>query len=473
MNATAKLKDLTEVTGIATVAAHATDTGGTADTPHLDPAPEWARVEVLARCLQASQAGQEPTEALLRDLAQGQARVQSLRGGAGPWSRLPTEGLPPLAFDLLACIYAAEAAPRVGWLYQELQPGCAHAFATPALLQQMLALETGETAALHGLVGVGGELLRRGLVELDGRGACAQLRPRSETLAVLLGQPRADIAPPGTVRVHRLGTWEELVLPPRSRAMLSEYLLWLRHRDLIVKHWGGAWTGGPVALLSGPSGTGKSFAAGVLAQELGWPLYRVDLASLVSKYIGETEKNIGQLLDAADGRELVLQFDEVDALMSKRGEVKEARDRYANMEVSYLLARIEEHRGPCILTTNLRQQIDKAFARRFQMVIEFPRPDVDSRRRLWQRMLPPRAPLSPEVDVGFLAAAVTLSGGNIRNAALHAAYLAAGDGTAIDLGHIALGVWRELAKERQQVPISALGALAAHLPQGIVRDPEE
>lgn len=467
MNTTAELTSLTEVTGIATGSESATGTGSSA---HGGLALEWARVEVLARCLQAAQARREPAEALLQDLALSQARVQPLRGATGPWSRLPTGGLPPLAFDLLACIYAAEATPRVGWLYQELQPGCAHAFATPALMQQMLALEADETAALHGLIGTDGELLRRGLVELDGRGACSQLRPRSEPLAVLLGRAQADIAPPGTVRVHRLGTWEELVLPPESQVMLSEYLLWLRHRDTVVGDWGGVWTGGPVALFSGPSGTGKSFAAGVLARELGWPLYRVDLASLVSKYIGETEKNIGRLLDAADGRDLVLQFDEVDALMSKRGEVKEARDRYANMEVSYLLARIEEHRGPCILTTNLRQQIDKAFARRFQMVIEFPRPDVDSRRRLWQSMLPPRAPLATEIDLDFLAAAVTLSGGNIRNATLHAAYLAAGEGTAIGLGHIALGVWRELAKERQQVPTSSLGALADHLPQSILGD---
>ena len=113
----------------------------------------------------------------------------------------------------------------------------------------------------------------------------------------------------------------------------------------------------------------------MLANALGWPLFRVDLAALVSKYIGETEKNIGRLFDATHGRRVVLQFDEVDALMGKRGELREARDRYANMEVSYLLARIESHDGPCILTTNLRSQIDKAFCRRFQMVVEFPRPD--------------------------------------------------------------------------------------------------
>jgi len=441
---------------------------------HMDGMePEWARVEILALCLQASQAGQKPEAALLHGLEQAQERIQPIRGNNGPWSQLPTHGLSALAFDLLACVYAAEAVPRIGWLYQSLQPGPTQPFATPGLLQHMLALDARETVAMHALIGEQGELVRRGLLEVEGRGALTRLLPRSEPLGFLLGRPRPEMTPPGTVRVRRLASWEDLILPPDREAMLHEYLLWIRERPKVVGQWGGYRTGGPVALFSGPSGTGKSFAAGVLAHALGWPLYRVDLAGLVSKYIGETEKNIGRLLDAAHGRELVLQFDEVDALMSKRGEVKEARDRYANMEVSYLLARIEEHDGPCILTTNLRQQIDKAFTRRFQMVIEFPRPNVEARRRLWQSMLPPGAPLDASVDADFLASAVNLSGGNIRNSALHAAYLAAGDNRPIDLSHIALGVWRELAKERPQAARSALGGLADYLPATAVADASE
>ena len=191
---------------------------------------------------------------------------------------------------------------------------------------------------------------------------------------------------------------------------------------------------------------------------------------MVSKYIGETEKNIGMLFDAAHGQEMVLQFDEVDALMSKRGEVKEARDRYANMEVSYLLARIEDHQGPCILTTNMRAQIDKAFTRRFQIVVEFPRPDEAARAKLWKRMLPPQAPLADEIDVEFLAKAVNLTGGNIRGAALHAAYLAAEDRQPIGLCHIAIGVFREMAKDRLQLSKSDLGSLASHLPSEVCSD---
>jgi len=185
----------------------------------------------------------------------------------------------------------------------------------------------------------------------------------------------------------------------------------------------------------------------------------------VSKYIGETEKNLNRLFDVAHGRSMILQFDEADSLFCKRGEVKEARDRYANMEVSHLLARIESHQGPVILTTNLRKQLDPAFARRFQVVVDFPRPDAAARTRLWQRLLPSRAPRDPEVDPAFLGASVNLTGGSIRNAALHAAYLAAGAGRPLDLGHVALAVWRELGKDGRELNPSDLGALAAYLPK--------
>lgn len=246
---------------------------------------------------------------------------------------------------------------------------------------------------------------------------------------------------------------------------LREFLLWLRHRETVEGQWGGRMGGGPVALFSGPSGTGKTLAASVIAHELGWPLYRIDLGKLVSKYIGETEKNLNQLFDAAHGRPMVLQFDEADSLFGKRGEVKDARDRYANMEVSHLLARIEEHRGPCILTTNLHEHLDTAFVRRFHVVIGFPRPDKEARVQLWKRLLPPRAPRHDDVDPQFLGQAVNLTGGGIRNAALYAACLAAEEGGAIELRHVALGVWREMAKDASPRSRADLGALAHHLPE--------
>lgn len=430
---------------------------------------EWERVDVLMQCLRASQAGQSPETALIRHLEHLQAQVEQIRVSSdSPWHRLPIRNLPPLALDILACVYASEAQPRIGWQYQELQPGSAQPYVTPAFLQLLLALNHHELSVMQQLTSMHGELKRLQLIEADGEGAFVPLRPVHSALARLLQWSQVQMAPPGSYPVRQSAHWHELVLPPDRERMLREFMLWIRHRETVVDAWGGATVGGPVALFSGPSGTGKTFAARVIATELGWPLYQVDLARLVSKYIGETEKNIGRLFDAAHDQEMVLQFDEVDALMSKRGEVKEARDRYANMEVSYLLARVEDHCGPCILTTNMRNQIDKAFTRRFQMVVEFPRPDEAARAQLWARMLPPRAPLADEVDVEFLAVAVNLTGGNIRNAALHAAYLAADDARPIDLSHIAIAVYRELAKDRPQLNKSDLGLLTSHLPDEMI-----
>lgn len=434
--------------------------------------PEWSRIGLLAQSLLNQLQQREADTVLHQKLQALQTQIALPRASGGAWQCLNVSGLPPLAFDILACIFAVAAEPRIGWQYQEIQSE-RQSYPTPVLIRQLLALDDDETSQLYHWLGVGGELSRRGLVESIqqhgvGDGLFTPLRPTRTALTALLGWRPGEAAPPGAMRVQTKAHWDELVLAPERKRMLREYLLWLRHHQQVVDDWGGSFTGGPIALFSGPSGTGKTFAAGVIANELGWPLYRVDLAALVSKYIGETEKNLGRLFDAADGRAMVLLFDEVDAVMSRRGEIREARDRYANMEVSYLLARIENHRGPCILTTNLRKQIDPAFFRRFQMVVEFPRPDVNCRARLWQRLLPPLAPLAADVNCQILAQSVNLTGGNIRNAALHAAYLAADEQMPIGLGHIAVAVWRELTKVKPQLKRHDLGALAAALPAGIL-----
>ena len=429
---------------------------------------EWQRLDVLVRCLMDSRMGKTQNADLLDQLQQFQHQVELLRDSmASPWNKLPTHDLPPLAFDVLAAIYVSDAQPRVGWLYQELQAGVTQPYITPALLQILLALSDSEVSILHGLIGDEGELVKRHLIICDGNTPYHALRPAQGTVSALMGWPQKEIVPPGAIRIKQQVDWSDLVLPVNCKQMLKEYLLWLSHRDTVVNKWGGRQIGGPLALFSGPSGTGKTFAASVIANELGWPLYRVDLSRLVSKYIGETEKNLSLLFDAAHGKPMVLQFDEADALMSKRGEIKEARDRYANLEVSYLLARIEDHQGPCILTTNLRNQIDKAFCRRFQMVIEFPRPDEKARMELWQKMLPQRAPLNEHVDLQLLGESINMTGGNIRNAALHAAYLAAEDEAAINMTHIAIAVWRELAKERPQLTKGDLGSIGVHLPKSV------
>ncbi len=430
-------------------------------------AVEWERLALLGNCLHQARNGSQVEPGTLEKLQEMQAQVEEVRSPSGPWQPLDVAGLSPIEMDILASVLAPESEPRIGWMYQSLQAGCAQPFPTPALLQDLLALEESEVALMYASLGEDGLLRRKGLIVWEGTDPFQTIRPAPGLTARLQGWPLHTPAPPGSIAVRERPSWDDLVLPDDRMLMLDEFMLWLRHRSTVVGDWGGLATGGPVALFAGPSGTGKTFAAAVLASDLGWPLYRVDLAKLVSKYIGETEKNLNQLFDAAHGQSMFLQFDEVDSLMSKRGEVKEARDRYANMEVSHLLSRIESHVGPCILTTNLRNHLDQAFSRRFQMVVEFPRPDAEARSRLWQRLLPARAPREAEVDPDFLGRAVNLTGGGIRNAALHAAYLAAGAGKPINIGHLATAVWRELGKEGREVVPSDMGVLAQHLPDGI------
>lgn len=430
--------------------------------------PEWQRLELLGHLLALARRGQAAGDELVAELAGLQAAVEASRADGSPLAGAPGGGarLAAIDCDVLACAVAAEAEPRLGWMFQGLQPGTPQPYPTPALIQELLALDAAGAGELYAALADGAPLRRAGLVHLDRVEPYEPVRPAPGVTARLLGRGEGESAPPGAVRVPVDAGWDDLVLPPDRLAMLRELLLWVRHRDIVFGAWRGRDCGGPVGLFAGPSGTGKTFAAAVLAGDLGWPLYRVDLGRLVSKYVGETEKNLNRLFDAAHGRRLVLQFDEADSLFSKRGEVREARDRYANMEVSHLLARVEAHQGPCILTSNLRRNLDPAFARRFQVVVDFPRPDAAARTLLWRRLLPPGAPLAADLDADFLGAAVNLTGGSIRNAALHAAFLAAAGGGTVGLPEVALAVWRELAKEGRELTLQDLGALAPHLPEG-------
>jgi len=427
---------------------------------------EWQRLELLGRLAVHLRQGEEAPPPLLAELRELQDQVAIHRANGFPLHRLAGETLTGLECDLVLAAVAPEAEPRLAWMFQSLQLGTPQPYPTPILLQELLALDSSLAGDLHRALAEGSLLRRRGLVEVDPEGPFQPIRPGRGVTAHLLGRPLPEPPPPGTSPVPVRPAWEDLVLPPDRITMLRELMLWIRHRETVFGAWQGRDCGGPVALFSGPSGTGKTFAAAVLAADLGWPLYRVDLGRLVSKYIGETEQNINRLFEAAHGRPMVLQFDEADSLFGKRGEVKEARDRYANMEVSHLLARIESHQGPCILTTNLRRNLDPAFARRFQVVIDFPRPDAPARTRLWQRLLPPAAPLGEDLDLTFLGEAVNMTGGSIRNAALHAAFLAAGAGRPIALAEVALAVWRELGKEGRDLTLADLGPLAPALPAG-------
>ncbi|WP_017663609.1 ATP-binding protein [Baaleninema simplex] len=233
-------------------------------------------------------------------------------------------------------------------------------------------------------------------------------------------------------------TWDDLILPEKTKETLQQILNSARARFRVYHQWGLTQKRprglGLCALFSGYSGTGKTTAAEIIAQELNLDCYRVDLSNIVSKYIGETEKNLKRIFDAAEGGGVVLLFDEADALFGKRGEIKEARDRYANQEVSYLLQRIETYPGLTILTTNLKQAIDEAFERRFKFIVDFPKPDYWQRQEMWERMFPLETP-TQGLDFDLLPK-LNVSGGNLANVALEAAFRAAAEEEAIQMKHI-------------------------------------
>ena len=245
-------------------------------------------------------------------------------------------------------------------------------------------------------------------------------------------------------------TWDDMVLPADGLAQLREMCARLRHRAVVLERWGygrkHARRQGITALFSGQPGTGKTMAAEIIACELGLDLFRIDLSAVVSKYIGETEKNLEKIFTAADQGEAVLLFDEADAIFGKRSEVRDARDRYANVEVAYLLQRLEAYDGLAVLTTNLLGSIDNAFLRRLDCVLEFPLPEEPERLRIWRLALPGEAPLGPDVDLPFLARKFKLAGGHIRNIALTGAFLAAEDGDSIRMRHLARATRREYQK---------------------------
>jgi AAA+ superfamily predicted ATPase len=253
-------------------------------------------------------------------------------------------------------------------------------------------------------------------------------------------------------------SWDDLVLPPTTLSRLKELSAAIRLRHIVYSEWGFArrLSGalGIKALFGGPSGTGKTMAAGVIAREVGLDLLKVDLSGVVSKYIGETEKNLDRVFASARAGNALLFFDEADAIFGKRSEVKEAHDRYANIEVAYLLQKIEEHEGVVVLATNLRRNMDEAFSRRIHYTVDFPKPDVALRERLWREMVPREAPVATDVDFEFLARQFDLTGGDIRNVVLDAAFLSAQADQAIGMRAIVRALERQLGKQGK-APTSA------------------
>lgn len=278
--------------------------------------------------------------------------------------------------------------------------------------------------------------------------ACrAQARPRLDDLAHGI-DPRA--------------TWEDLVLPPAQLQVLRSIAAHVRRRARVYDDWGFASKGtrglGISALFSGVSGTGKTMAAEVLANELRLDLYRIDLSAMVSKYIGETEKNLRRVFDAAEEGGAILLFDEADALFGKRSEVKDSHDRYANIEVSYLLQRVESYRGLAILTSNMKNALDPAFMRRIRFIVSFPFPDTAQRIEIWRRIFPEDTP-TDGLNLSQLAR-LNLSGGNIRNLALNAAFFAADSEEPVRMKHLLAAAQAEYAKLEKPLGEAEIGGWA-------------
>jgi SpoVK/Ycf46/Vps4 family AAA+-type ATPase len=262
-------------------------------------------------------------------------------------------------------------------------------------------------------------------------------------------------------RIVSQAGWNDLVLPDDQLRQLKEIAAHVRRSHQVHHQWGWAQRGGSglgiTALFAGPSGTGKTMAAEVLANELDIDLYRIDLSQIVSKYIGETEKNLRRIFEAAEHGGAMLVFEEADSMFGKRSDVKDSHDRYANLEVSYLLQRMESYKGLAILTTNLKGALDIAFMRRLRFVIAFPFPDQAQRAEIWRRVFPKQTPMG-DCNPAQMAR-LSIAGGAIRTIAVNAAFMAAEDGSPVELRHLSAAARREYAKLEKPITAAEFGGL--------------
>jgi len=286
----------------------------------------------------------------------------------------------------------------------------------------------------------GGELSSSSLHELLWASACDVSRPKFLNLA-------QQITPKSTL--------ENLVLPEREKQLLNDIIIHVAQRHKVYQDWGFENTSsrglGINALFCGSSGTGKTMAAEAIANELHLDLFRIDLSAVVSKYIGETEKNLSKLFDTAEDTGAILFFDEADALFGKRTDIKDSHDRHANIEINYLLQRMENYRGLAILATNLKETLDAAFTRRLKFIINFPFPDEKSRLEIWKNIYPKQTPTDNNIDYRQLAK-LNITGGNIKNIALYSAFLAANQNTTINMQHIKRATQTEYTKIEKPLP---------------------
>lgn len=407
----------------------------TAPEPRALMATLWAREAALAgRALLVE--GTAAGSAL--DALADAAPVLFVHGGSGPLAGRPR---------LRVLLPALDAAEQTAVWHKHLGPGAER-------LNGALSAVTGQFRLGYSDVVAAAAVARPALAR-DPEGAGDTLWQAARGVA----RPRLrDLA----TEIPPCARWGDIVLPKRELRTLHAICAQVRHRQQVYRDWGFAPEGGRglgvTALFSGPSGSGKTMAAEVLAADLKLDLFRVDLSQVVSKYIGETEKNLATVFDAAEDGGAILLFDEADAILGKRSEVRDSHDRYANMEVSYLLQRMETYGGLALMTTNFRAALDKAFARRLRFVVEFPFPGYDERLEIWRRAFP-EAAQTEGIDPARLAR-LGVAGGSIRSIALNAAFLAAQEGAPIRMAHLSAAAECECVKLEKTITTAETGGWA-------------
>ncbi|NOZ06905.1 MAG: ATP-binding protein [Chloroflexi bacterium] len=405
-------------------------------------------------------AGVSPAQAVR--LALRDARLNGATPFLSGWDACLIDGSPPpeLLAEVLAYPEVTIIGGRVPWQPADMERDrnlLWLEFPTPSYAQRQALwchyLGTGASEDVSALAGQ--FLLTAGQIRdavASAQDAAAQ-RGSPLQSADLFAAARAYSNPRLSRLAHKIiprYDWHDIVLPDDQRTLLHEIVATVRGRPQVLEQWGVgrklASSKGVTILFAGPPGTGKTMSAEIIAHELNQDLYKIDLSTIVSKYIGETEKNLERIFIEAQASNAILFFDEADALFGKRSEVRDSHDRYANIEISYLLQRMEAYDGVTILATNLRANLDEAFTRRLQFAVDFPFPEEADRLRIWQTLFPPDVPRDAELDFGLLARRFKLAGGNIRNILVSAAYLAAADGGQVTMDHLLHGTRRELQK---------------------------
>jgi hypothetical protein len=388
---------------------------------------------VDAQELDASQPGDGPAQALRRLL--GRLQGLTFLAGRDPW---PDPHLEMITLDVARPTPAEQKAAWTAALASQPETGLNGRSASRLAGQFNLNVPAIHGALRAALPGAPGQ---DGLSERLWQACLVRSRPRMEALAQRI-DPRA--------------TWQDIVLPEAQERLLRQISAQVGQRNIVYDEWGfrqrmnrGL---GINALFTGESGTGKTMAAEVLANDLQLDLYKIDLSAVVSKYIGETEKNLRKLFDSAEDGGAILFFDEADALFGKRSEVKDSHDRYANIEINYLLQRMEAYRGLAILATNMKSALDQAFLRRLRFIVNFPFPGVVERKRIWQRAFPPQTPTAG-LDYDRLAH-FNLTGGSIHSIALNAAFLAAQAGLPVSMQLVFEAIRTEFTKLERPVNLA-------------------